>query len=275
MSRETRTIRPFVGVEALGRAFDRSLLHFGKETCPPGGNQVVEISPQEFLARQVTLSLAPDDESFEMFKEELRMAADEAGLPLEALSLLIVARSAFLGITDTVLNRSLDDLVDLQRRIDLVGSKRSPALRAPFGGFVVEAFLYLERPLEAQPLRPHRRGTWLAKARYGISTSLGPAVLPITPLTEETRARLRLPASRSASLGAATYEGRGARFNVGCDGRLSPEANVSAVVASVGSESPVDEILILDASHPSLRQQCDDPLDIGPISIGVGEQVPR
>lgn len=194
MSRETRTIRPFVGVEALGRAFDRSLLHFGKETCPPGGNQVVEISPQEFLARQVTLSLAPDDESFEMFKEELRMAADEAGLPLEALSLLIVARSAFLGITDTVLNRSLDDLVDLQRRIDLVGSKRSPALRAPFGGFVVEAFLYLERPLEAQPLRPHRRGTWLAKARYGISTSLGPAVPPITPLTEETRARLRLPA---------------------------------------------------------------------------------
>lgn len=81
--------------------------------------------------------------------------------------------------------------------------------------------------------------------------------------------------SRSASLGAATYGGSAARFSVGCDGRLSPEANVSAVVASVGSESPVDEILILDASHPSLRQQCDDPLDIGPISIGVGEQVPR
>src|SRR5690606_39287496 len=81
--------------------------------------------------------------------------------------------------------------------------------------------------------------------------------------------------SRSASLGAATYAGRGARSNVGCDGRLSPEANVSAVVASVGSESPVHEILILDASHPSLRQQCDDPLATGPISIGVGEQVPR
>src|SRR5690606_41222400 len=99
MSRETRTIRPFVGVEALGRVFDRSLLHFGKETCPPGGNQVVEISPQEFIARQVTLSLAPDDVSFEMFKEELRVAAYEAGLSLEALSSLTVARVSVLGIS--------------------------------------------------------------------------------------------------------------------------------------------------------------------------------
>lgn len=81
--------------------------------------------------------------------------------------------------------------------------------------------------------------------------------------------------SQSASLGAATYGGSAARFSVGCEGRLSPEANMSAVLASMGSEGPVDEILILDATHPSLRQQCDDPLDIGPISIGVGEQVPR
>lgn len=194
MSRETRTIRPFVGVEALGRALDRSLLHFGQDSCPPGSTQVVEIPLQEFLARQINLSLAPDDESFGRFKEELQRASAEAQIPLESLSLLVVARSSFLGITDTIEHRPLGDLKELPRRIDLVGSRRSTALRAPFGGFIVECFLYLDHALEARALRPHRRGTWLARARYAISTSLGPAVLPINPLTEEARARLRLPA---------------------------------------------------------------------------------
>lgn len=194
MSRESRTIRPFAAGEEFARFFEQSILHFGKNSCLPEGTEVVEIPPHEFLVRSIALSLSPDDASFDQLRDDLREASNAGGLPLDALALLVVGRSSFLSTTEVVARFPLGDLSGVPRVIDLVSGGRAGVFRRPFEGFIVEAFLYLDRPLEPRPLRPHLRGTWLAKARYEIATKHGRPVFSISPLTEEVRARLRLPA---------------------------------------------------------------------------------
>lgn len=192
MSRETRTIRPFVGLGDIGAVLEETALHFGTETCLAGQGITIDVSPHEFLMRPVTIEWAADDTGLQEFTDRAREAVKAAGLSDSDLSLVAVASSPFLKVADIIFERTFAHLEELGRITDLSPAPRPDAFSAPFSGFTVDAYVLLNRQLEKRPLRPYLRGTWLAHARYRVSTTHGPAFLPPTPLTAAIRDRLGL-----------------------------------------------------------------------------------
>lgn len=193
MSKETRTIRPFLGVDELATVLDETLLYFGQEPCLANQGITSDLSPHEFLLRPVSIAWAADDQGFESFETSIRRGAQAADIPLTHLALVVVASTPFLKVSEIVLEQSAADLSDASRIEVLTDGRRPASLSAPFSGFTVDAYLVLDDGLPSRPLRPHVKGTWLSWAQYRVGTSLGPALLPPTPLTDEIRDREDLP----------------------------------------------------------------------------------
>ena len=193
MSTETRTIRPFLGIGALEDVLEGAVLHFGPASVPAGKGVTVDLAPHEFLIRPVAIQWAEDGVGFEQLKQKIVHGAARAELPLDSLSLVVVANSTFLKIAEIVFSLPADELDKLTRITSLTEPVRPKAFQAPYSGFRVDIYLLLNRELPARPLRPHRLGTWIARAEFRVETTLGPAVLPPQPLTDEVRARYRLP----------------------------------------------------------------------------------
>lgn len=191
MSTETRTIRPYDGLAEFEWALSQSLLHFGGDLCPADSSIAVSIDFHTFMLRKVVLEWAQED-SFDDFVKSLARGADAIGIDRADLSLRVFAKSSYLKLVDFVYERRLSELDDLPAHIDL-SDPRPRALRAPRSGFTVEAYVLLDRSLEPGPLRPWRKGTWLARATFGVSTSLGRHLYRPLPLTDEIRAQLKLP----------------------------------------------------------------------------------
>lgn len=195
MSTWSRTIRPFVGIGGLQDVMSQSLLHFGTEPCPADGNLHVDVSPHEFLLRPVILDWTTDDESFTTFRLDLVAGANEAEIPLEDIELVTVASTPFLRVSEIVFRHPLQELDTLPRSVPLIqGPRRPRAFSAPHNGFRVDSFLALARSRQRVPLRPFRKGTWLSRARFVVTTTMAAAILPPAPLTAEVRQRLQLPA---------------------------------------------------------------------------------
>lgn len=192
MSTETRTIRPYRGLADFETALSQSMLHFGSDVCPADSSIAVSIDAHTFLLRKVVLEWAPED-AFGEFVGALERGADAVGIDRNDLSIRVFAKSSYLKIVDHVYTRKLSELDELEPHADL-SDPRPRAFRAPRSGFTVDAYILLDRPLEPNPLRPWRKGTWLARATFGVSTSLGRALYRPVPLTDELRAELRLPA---------------------------------------------------------------------------------
>jgi hypothetical protein len=194
MSSETRTIRPFVGIDALASVLDEAALYVGQESCSANQSLVVDLAPHELLLRPVSIEWATDEQGLEGFRKRFADAADTASLPLNALSIVVVASSPFLKIAEIVFDQRMTDLATLPRLVDLTGDRRSDALATPFNGFAVDAYVILAKDVRPKPLRPYRRGTWIAWSHFRVETSNAPALLPPTPLTDEVRERFRLGA---------------------------------------------------------------------------------
>jgi hypothetical protein len=174
--------------------FNTSVLRFGSDTCLANAGIAVDLTPPEFLARSISLEWAADAESFERFRQRIAAGALNAGFQIEDLGIVVLASSTYLKIASHVLACPVPELERLSRVTDLVRNRKPEAFRAPFSGFTVDAYLVLARAGPPLPLRPHRLGTWIARAQFRIETSLGAGVLPPTPLTDEIRHRLGLPA---------------------------------------------------------------------------------
>jgi hypothetical protein len=194
MSKETRTIRPFVGLDELGGLLDQAALRFGRERCGADETLAIDLTPHEFLLTPVSLEWAVDEEAFSQLNERFSRATSAARLQLESLSFVVVATSGFLKIADVLLHHPAADLEQLPRVTALTDPPRCRALSAPFSGFAVTLYLLLTETLAPEPLRPHLKGSWLARTTFTVETSLAAAILPPTPLTKEKREELGLPA---------------------------------------------------------------------------------
>jgi hypothetical protein len=192
MSRETRTIRPFVGLVELPAVLEATALHFGQDKCLANEGITVDLLPHEFMRKPVLIEWASDDEAFETFKDRIAAEAGAANFDTADLSLVLVASSSFLKVADIVFECPVTELWRLARVIDLTQTDRYPAFSAPFTGFTVDAYLLLSRSGRPEPLRPYLRGTWLAWSRFQVGTTQAPALLPPTPLTDEIREQHRL-----------------------------------------------------------------------------------
>jgi len=194
MSTETRTVRPFVGLDELQHALGGTALRFGEHCVPAGSSITVDLAPQEFLARPVSIEWAPDDQTFLHLREHIIGTVRSADLPIDAVALVVIATSSFLKLADLILECPLPQMAELPRITSLLGNGRRPrSLSTPFNGFTVHSYLLLRRALPDRLLRPHRMGTWLARTDYRVETTLGPGSLAPTPLTGEIRKQYDLP----------------------------------------------------------------------------------
>ena len=193
-----RTVRPFTlsaPSAPLPKVLRNVVLRFGGDRCPAGGRITIfdpELHPSK-RAERAEIHWAPDDQSFRAFRKTLAEAAAGEDFDLSALALVVVAATPYLKITNLAHHVSCADLDSLERVAVLTEPERPDALCAPHHGARVEVFLLLARALEPRPLRPWRRGTWLARETFTIATEQSQRLFHPKPLDDETRKKLGLP----------------------------------------------------------------------------------
>ena len=192
MSSETRTVRPFAISRSLANVLSKAVLRFGSDTCEAGG-RVTIFDPELHVRKRAELHWTPDDESFAAFRETLAEGAAADGYERSALALLVIAATPYLKIANVVHQSSCASLDTMSRVVALTEPDRPEALCAPHHGATVDIFVLLARALEPRPLRPWRRGTWLARERFTIATEQAQRLFHPKPLDDETRKQLGLP----------------------------------------------------------------------------------
>jgi hypothetical protein len=190
MSSETRVIRPFTGVDHFERMLADARLFVGMDGHEAGSR--VTLSTEDYLTRPIELALATEGEQFENALDHLATGLQDLDLQGPDVSLIAVASSPTMKMTDIVANESLANPRQISRVIPVADRQRPRALMAPRGGCNLSFFVYLNRSLEATPLRPWRKGTWLARADFRLRSDLGASGFTPRPLDDEQRDRLEL-----------------------------------------------------------------------------------
>ena len=188
---ERRIVRPYLGVSGCQEAFDRVVLQVGTETC----ENEASIRTQERALRESEISIrfADSDENYLSFVEELARTARELDYTEADLVVLAVATSPFRRLAEVVFSRSLAEMARGRPTATIaeVGN-RPEALSAAFHGFTLSVNLCLSRTVPRRPLRPSRKGTWLARATFRVGTEIGDSGFQIEPLTNAIRDRYGL-----------------------------------------------------------------------------------
>ena len=190
MNREVRTIRPFWVDDSLTRILDDVILRFGSEKCVAKGRIEVD-DPNDYCRRPAEIIWASEDD-FNYFKSAISEGLENLGIDdLSAVSLLITASSSYLSFTEIIFDHPVSVLERLPIKVNLT-NPRPKALSTGFHGGVIIVYLLLTRNIERHVLRPWRKGTWLARARFRLSRSQT-RLFRLTPLSDEQRMRLGLP----------------------------------------------------------------------------------
>lgn len=205
MATLVRVVRPYVGLEPFERLVDLLVLRAGGEPALTGGRIVLE--PDAYRTVPMALEVASDERILAKELEGLRDACDELGVELRDLELVVTASSRYLRRVDLLTRVTLDSL---SPSISLASGERPLTLRTARTGARVEVFVCLARTIDQRPLRPWRRGTWLARASFSIVGADGGGLFRLRPLDEHDRLRLGLPkgCARFVELtGSATQPG--------------------------------------------------------------------
>jgi hypothetical protein len=186
MSSEHRVVRPYLGVEEVQSVLEQVRLEFGERCLEPG--QRITASTLQYLTDPLTLVFAPSEDLFDEFLFELTQPITEMGLATDQVELVVVLASPRLKIAHVAWRATLKELKAGGSRVHLASAAdRSPALRSPFGGCQASLFAVLTENLEAEPLRPTRRGTWLARCTFKVATDLGEIGFTPLELTDDVR----------------------------------------------------------------------------------------
>ncbi len=202
MSREVRTVRPFQIRDSLDRVLESAVLRFGADECL-AGSRIQFDDVDDYRRRRA--ELAWHQEGFDYFKTSVSDAVEEIGIDPGALALLVTAATGYLKITEVVFRHPLSDLDNLSAIVNL-SDPRPKALRTGFHGAKVVAYLLLTEDIDPQPLRPWRKGTWLARAVFRLVSTSPTSLFRPTPLDQAQRDRLGLPQGVVRYLDLGDYE---------------------------------------------------------------------
>jgi hypothetical protein len=196
--------RPFANLEDLQEIFDAITL----EVSNAGGGEPVVLSnqmsytpePSAYLTSSCVLKLAQDDlperlRDPEAFVDNVRGALETAGFADDDVVFRVTGMTRRLRLSAPLKETTVAQMGELISGIELArGTERPEVLQAPFGGcdLSVEVLLSSEAA-ERVPLRPWRRGTWLARTTFRLGTAAGTIGFTPLALTDEHRARLELP----------------------------------------------------------------------------------
>lgn len=185
-------IRPFCNAGALERSLSGSSMVLGSSTAEPGRRAVV--STTQFQTSQVRLRLAPSARALRRMADAVMNAASEAGIDPDDLELVLISSSPRLKLADIVWRCPLPELSAASHDLQVgAGATRPSVLEATHGGAVFDLYLALSVERPPTPLKPWRKGTWLARARFSFSTGLDSINFTPIRLTEELRIQLGLP----------------------------------------------------------------------------------
>jgi hypothetical protein len=188
VSRERRTVRPFIGVGMLDRLLREARLTVGGvEVDVESGRMTV--SPADFVQNAVDLALTPSDPA--VFREQLRDGLSNADVAEDQASVVVIASSGPLRIEDVIASWMVDEVPATVRLAS--GTHRPRALRMPRGGCRLTVAVVLNRAAESRPLRPSLKATWLARRDWLISTDIGMVGFTPQVLDARTREKLQLP----------------------------------------------------------------------------------
>ncbi len=204
MNREVRTIRPFQVDDSLTRVLDDVILRFGSEICAAKGRIEVD-DPNDYCRRPAEIIWASEYD-FNNFKGDISRGLTNLGIDdLSAVSLLITASSSYLGFTEIIFDHPVSALERLPIRVKLT-NPRPKALSTGFHGGVIIVYLLLTRNIERHVLRPWRKGTWLARAKFRLLSRSQTRLFRLTPLSDEQRMRLGLPKDVARYLDMSDHE---------------------------------------------------------------------
>ena len=192
MSSETRTVRPFAISRTLTNVLSSAVFRFGGDKCEAGG-RITVLEPELHVQKRAEIQWTSDDQSFGTFRKALVESAAADGFDPPALALLVTAATPYLKITNVVYQESCMNLDAMPRVVALTEPDRPEVFCAPHHGATVHVFLLLARALEPMPLRPWRRGTWLARETFRIATEESQRLFHPKPLDDETRKEFGLP----------------------------------------------------------------------------------
>lgn len=192
MYKETRPVRPFSVPVEFHRALEGVRFHMGDQICDP--DQKIVVGPhEEWLRTKPELAWATGESEFTDFKKALASGVEETGCEPASLGLVVTAYTKYLRITDILLCHSLDDLDTLPRTREFAGVHRTAALQASTHGTVIVAYVALLADQPPVPLKPWRKGTWLARVGFRLETEIAKEMFRPTPLDDDARQRLNLP----------------------------------------------------------------------------------
>lgn len=190
MSTTIRTLRPFSGLDGFAAIFDHAKLIVDDQEIEAGRG--VQLDPAAFLRCSVALTFPVGNG--DSFATHVDSAAAQAGIPTSALGLMVIAKSRRMKLAEIVhrIPYAHFDRVD-SKLVIAAPTSRPSSLQTPFSGATIESYLTLFEPIEHEPLRPWRLGTWLARADFKLDTTLGSIGFKPLRLTAEVRDRLGLP----------------------------------------------------------------------------------
>jgi hypothetical protein len=186
VSTQTRTVRPFVGLDPLQRILS-SNAHLLVGTDRLEDDETLIVNADSFLIRPIAIELALDDDLYDVVKLGLVGQARALGFEPGQLELVVVATSPYLKIAEILLRCPFDCLDGHPRVFPLAEGSRPRAFSSPRSGCTVDLYVVLADQVERRPLRPWRRGTWLARTSYAIASELAPVGFTPRPLSDEVR----------------------------------------------------------------------------------------
>jgi hypothetical protein len=191
MSSEVRIVRPFVGVERFQAILDSWTVRIGPDEIGAGDRALVGSS--NYLGIKPVLEMAPGEDEAQEVRDEARLAAEELGFSPDDVELLVVASTPFLRLADIAYRKPLSASDAVLPSVVLGTDVQLRALQAPNGGCDLDVFFVLAHQVDAKPLAPSRKGTWLGRAQFSIRTELGELGFTPIPLGADERRQLELP----------------------------------------------------------------------------------
>jgi hypothetical protein len=194
MTTATREIRPFGSFGVLEEFVHAVCIEVGSDVLSNDSSLV--LSEYEYRHVPVSVQLAASDAAFEQSLHDVMKELQENELSPSDISLIVNLYSGFLKISEFPFNALFADLGKTGRIISLTSAGCRPdALLAAKSGCQIEVAAVLSKQLEPKPLRPWRKGTWLARSRYRLSSETVFNGFTPRPLTKEAKEVFGLPSA--------------------------------------------------------------------------------
>jgi len=208
-ARESRPVRPYKGVDVLQDVLDQAVLRLdGEATAVADGSTV--ITPGDYLLREVVIDfLGVDEESqdptrtHEEFMTRLEEALSDSGISPDEygyLTYTLTVSTPYLKLLEKPWEGDHAALKETGGRVFVTTSgreNRPKPLLAPSGGCSIEFIIHLARNRDGKradhELEVWKKGTWLARIRFGLETDVSDIGFVPTPLTADIKEKLDLP----------------------------------------------------------------------------------